>query len=204
MEKQTHALNGRELALMSETVLVNLKGMEKDLGSIKELMTAVTAVLRDNLITLSGHDNASREMRQYLLTSTQALQVKVEAMEGTVHELAEFRSLLDSNHTDVRELIESLEIKKVLAILFRMEKSLGEFIGLKDTTNPVPLARDIRESLQALRDLTGKDPDSGKPLPGPTLWWRRMAHVFELAVAGAALALLYHAIAPYISFHVHN
>ena len=186
-------MNGQQL-------LVTLKGVEKDIEGIKEIMAAVTAVLRDNLITLVGHDKASQDLRQYLISVAAILQEKVTDMEASIRHVSNYKMALDSSQAEIVTLLDSIQSEKLIEVLHRMEKSLNEFYGLVGTATPSPLARDLQEALRALRDLTDKDPDTGKPLPGFILWWRRGAHVAQLAVAGAFLAALYAIVSPYFSF----
>jgi len=172
-----------------------LVGLEKDLDSIKGLMVSVTEVLRDNLITLSGHDMASKEMRDYLMGMTAALQAKVDSMGEALESLTSIKADISGAHASFGE---------ALGVLLRIEGSLQELSGLKDTRAPNPLARDIREAIESLRQLTERDPETGKPKAGLDLWWPRVTHGFQLAVAGAVLGLVYALLRPFLSFPAHH
>jgi len=71
-------------------------GIERDLESVQRLLEAITNILRDNLVTLSGHDKAAQDMRGFLVGIAKDLQERMIHLEGAMTGWADFQDGLES------------------------------------------------------------------------------------------------------------
>lgn len=165
--------------------------VRNDLTTIKRMLEAMTEILRDNLVTLSGHDKASSDWRVALLSTVETVSGRIRSVEA---ELASISRFNEDSEEFQRRLAASMEI------VTTERETLLQFLGLSSCPAPSPLARDLREMLEHLRDLNGKDPFTGEPKRGLDSWYERLVRVFELAVAGGILALLYRWLLPHLTF----
>jgi hypothetical protein len=178
-----------EMRAMNQSIHVGMEVMRNDLGQIKGLLEAMSSILRDNLITLAGHDKASSDWRISLLGTVDSMGQRVREMEITISNISDSQGVVEEFH---RELADSLRLLQENRIL------LMQFLGIEMAISPSPLARELHESLGHLRRLRGLDPLSGEPMKSLDRWADRIGRVFELSVAGAVLMLLYKLLLPFV------
>jgi uncharacterized phage infection (PIP) family protein YhgE len=181
----------RDLYQRTTDVHYALQSVTRDLEAIQRLLEGVTTVLRDNLVSLSSHDKASSDVRSILLAGIDDLQDRTAKLETDIATLARIQEESRDAQDEFAETLETLAKNRELLL---------EFVGLKGTLNPVPLARDIQEMVQGIRSLLEKDPTTGRPLAGWAAWYPKIRGVFVMAIAAAALAAAYHVLAPWLSF----
>jgi len=165
-------------------------GLQKDVEGMQRILEAMTAVLRDNLITLAGHDRASQDLRSYLMGATKDLQDRMEHLDSTV--------------SDWRVAQEAAEIApetvaEVLTRVRRVESELMQMYGLEPGRGPNPLAVQIHEALLLLREQADRHPDTGLPLVGVDFWQKKLAHVLQTAIAFGIVAFGWTLLKPYLS-----
>lgn len=165
--------------------------VRRDLDAIQKLLVVVTDILRDNLVTLSGHDKASADWRIALLSTVDGISQRVRSMEDDLSAVASFNS-------EVQAFQDSLGSS--LALVRENSDLIRRFVGILPDTAPVPLSRHLQEGLRHLRAINKCDPKTGEPLSGWALWYGRVAEVWYLAVAMGALFATWRLISPYLPF----
>lgn len=172
-------------------VRVAMGVMQRELDSIQKLLEAVTEILRDNLVTLSGHDKASSDWRVALLASVESILTRVRGIEIELLTAAQVHEDVEEFHADQAAAMDLIRDNSDI---------LRRLVGLLPDAAPPPLSRDFHEMLGHVRTLNHHDPRSGDPLSGWAFWYSRFADVFYLTVAAAGLMALYRAISPYLNF----
>ena len=172
-ERDHHALSEKTL------------GLKKDVEAIQRVLEGMTNVLRDNLITLAGHDRASMDMRAYLMSATKDLQERMEHLDTLV--------------TDWRSSQDPEPFEELLGRVRRMESELMQMYGLEPGRGPNPLAQHIAEALRLLREQSNKNPETGLPLAGIDFWQKKLEHVLQTAIAIAIVAAGWSLLKPFLA-----
>ena len=182
---------GEECAREHSDLRVTVEVMKRDLDSIQSLLLTVTEILRDNLVTLSGHDKASSDWRVAVLSTIEGISGRVRSMEGDLSAVSEFNMQVEEFH---EKLGTSMELMHANSDILR------RLVGLVPDQAPPPLSRQLQETLECIREVAKRDPRTGERITGWALWYSRLSDVFFLVMAGAVLALAAHSLLPYITW----
>jgi len=169
--------------------------MKRDMVSIQSMLATVTEILRDNLVTLAGHDKASSDWRVAVLSTIEGISARVRSMEDDLGAVSEFNIQVEEFHAKLAVSMGLIEANSEI---------LRRFVGLTPDQAPPPMIRQLQETLECVREAAKRDPKSGERIAGWALWYSRFSDVFYLVVAGAVLAFVAHLLLPYINFNLHH
>lgn len=162
----------QEMRQAATATQVALAGMGKELEMVRSILSGMTGILQENLVTVASHDKASQDWRETLLAKAESAVARIDQIE---------QSLVESNrfHEEQGTLVRGL-------------------LGLEQVSNPTPLARDIKEVLAIVRGANDLDPDTGRNTSGWTWWAPRFKDALAHGVALAVLALAINLLLPYL------
>lgn len=167
---------------------IQLVGLSKDLEIVKNLISAMTIVLQDNLVTISAHDKNSTDWRGQFMSTADSVMNHIEAIERAIQQG-------NGYHEDFDDIMDRL--KKSFDAQEKNGKLLRAVLGLENYPNPLPINRDIKEILEHVRDSVDLD-SLGKPKVGMALWGPRITKSFTHGIAIAIVALVFNLLLPYL------
>jgi hypothetical protein len=178
-----------EIRRASTDLQKTITGMEKDVSSLRRILEALTNAIRDGAISFAGHDKAQSDLKSHFVGELEAIRDRLTDLDGDLQSLHRLQDEAKDAHEDFAEVGEAI---------FKNRELLLELLGMAQSLNPPPLARDLKEMLRLLREVTDRDPATGEPLAGWALFWPKVRAAFLTALAVAGLTVAYKVLTPYL------